>query len=241
MCYLTGSGAPSMNCTTGAALYTDSGNGNFYICTATNPWTLKGAAGAAGATGAAGQGYTWRGAYAGGTTYSAYDTVSYSGSSYVCILGSTGNLPTNGTYFALAASKGDTGASGSGTGTINSGTTGQVAAYTGAGITVGGVGPGTTAQVLHGNAAGQPRYGSVSMTADVTGTLPVVNGGTGLATQTAHALYVGNGTSAPTAVGLGTTTQVLHGNASADPAFGALVTADLPSGEGRIGRSVAVQ
>jgi hypothetical protein len=58
----------------------------------------------------------------------------------------------------------------------------------------------------------------------------VVNGGTGLATQTAHALYVGNGTSAPTAVGLGTTTQVLHGNASADPAFGALVTADLPSG-----------
>jgi hypothetical protein len=166
MCYLTGSGAPSMNCTTGAALYTDSGNGNFYICTATNTWTLKGAAGAAGATGAAGQGYTWRGAYAGGTTYSAYDTVSYSGSSYVCILGSTGNLPTNGTYFALAASKGDTGASGSGTGTINSGTTGQVAAYTGAGITVGGVGPGTTAQVLHGNAAGQPSYGSVSMTAE---------------------------------------------------------------------------
>lgn len=38
---------------------------------------------------------------------------------------------------------------------------------------------GTTTTVLHGNAAGAPTFGAVSLTADVTGTLPVGNGGTG--------------------------------------------------------------
>jgi len=38
---------------------------------------------------------------------------------------------------------------------------------------------GTTTTVLHGNAAGAPTFGAVSLTADVTGTLPVANGGTG--------------------------------------------------------------
>lgn len=39
---------------------------------------------------------------------------------------------------------------------------------------------GTTTTVLHGNAAGAPTFGAVSLTADVTGTLPVANGGTGV-------------------------------------------------------------
>ncbi len=39
---------------------------------------------------------------------------------------------------------------------------------------------GTTTTVLHGNAAGAPTFGAVSLTADVTGTLPVANGGTGI-------------------------------------------------------------
>lgn len=38
---------------------------------------------------------------------------------------------------------------------------------------------GTTTQVLHGNAAGAPTWGAVSLTADVSGVLPVANGGTG--------------------------------------------------------------
>lgn len=38
---------------------------------------------------------------------------------------------------------------------------------------------GTTTTVLHGNAAGLPTFGAVSLTADVSGTLPVANGGTG--------------------------------------------------------------
>ena len=37
---------------------------------------------------------------------------------------------------------------------------------------------GTTTTLLHGNAAGAPTFAAVSMTADVSGTLPLVNGGT---------------------------------------------------------------
>ena len=43
---------------------------------------------------------------------------------------------------------------------------------------------GTATQVLHGNAAGAPFFGAVSLTADVSGTLPVANGGTGVTTST---------------------------------------------------------
>lgn len=39
---------------------------------------------------------------------------------------------------------------------------------------------GTTTTVLHGNAAGAPTFGAVSLTADVSGTLPIGNGGTGI-------------------------------------------------------------
>jgi hypothetical protein len=44
-------------------------------------------------------------------------------------------------------------------------------------------GQGTTTTVLHGNAGGAPSFSAISLTADVTGTLPVANGGTGSATQ----------------------------------------------------------
>jgi hypothetical protein len=41
---------------------------------------------------------------------------------------------------------------------------------------------GTATTVLHGNAAGAPAYGAVGLTTDVTGVLPVANGGTALST-----------------------------------------------------------
>lgn len=41
---------------------------------------------------------------------------------------------------------------------------------------------GTTTTVLHGNAAGRPTYGAVALAADVSGLLPVANGGTGTGT-----------------------------------------------------------
>lgn len=40
---------------------------------------------------------------------------------------------------------------------------------------------GTSTKLLHGNAAGNPTWSAVSLAADVTGTLPVANGGTGIA------------------------------------------------------------
>lgn len=59
------------------------------------------------------------------------------------------------------------------------------------------------------------------------GTLAVARGGTGLATLTAHALYVGNGAVAPTALAVGATNTVLHGNTGANPSFSAVVEADI--------------
>jgi len=68
-----------------------------------------GATGDTGATGATGTSFTWLGAYNAGTSYVANDNVSYNGSSYICILASTGNLPTNATYWSLLAQKGTDG------------------------------------------------------------------------------------------------------------------------------------
>lgn len=54
----------------------------------------------------------------------------------------------------------------------------------GAGATPASLGSlGTTTTLLHGNAGGAPTFGAVSLTADVSGTLPVGNGGTGTATS----------------------------------------------------------
>ena len=53
--------------------------------------------------------FNWKGAYAGGTAYVVDDVVSYSGSSYICKLASTGNLPTNGTYWDQMSLKGTDG------------------------------------------------------------------------------------------------------------------------------------
>lgn len=85
---------------------------------AQGPAGADGAQGPAGADGDDGVSFIWRGAYAGGTAYVVNDAVSYNGSSYICKLSSTGNLPTNTTYWDLMALKGDTGASGEGTGDV---------------------------------------------------------------------------------------------------------------------------
>ena len=53
-----------------------------------------------------------KGTYNGATAYTVGDFVDYNGSSYACIANTTGNLPTNATYWALLASKGATGATG---------------------------------------------------------------------------------------------------------------------------------
>jgi hypothetical protein len=95
---------------------TASYNSGTYTLTLGIPTGATGATGSTGATGAQGpEGLNWLGAYAGGTSYVVDDAVSYNGSSYICKLASTGNLPTNTTYWDTLAEKG---ASGSGAGDV---------------------------------------------------------------------------------------------------------------------------
>ncbi len=68
------------------------------------PQGPQGENGTPGAQGA--KGNTWRGAYSGATAYVVDDVVSYLGSSYICILASTNNLPTDTTYWSLFATTG---------------------------------------------------------------------------------------------------------------------------------------
>lgn len=56
-------------------------------------------------------------------------------------------------------------------------------------------GAGTTVTVLHGNAAGAPTYGAVVLTTDVSGILPVANGGTATSTQFTAGSVIFAGTS----------------------------------------------
>ena len=57
-------------------------------------------------------GIQFDGDYSAGTEYTTGDVVTYEGSSYVAITGTTGNLPTNATYWQLMAAKGATGNNG---------------------------------------------------------------------------------------------------------------------------------
>jgi len=51
--------------------------------------------------------FNWKGPYNNSTTYAVDDVVSSGGSSYVCILASTGNAVSNGTYWQVLAEGGD--------------------------------------------------------------------------------------------------------------------------------------
>jgi hypothetical protein len=62
-----------------------------------------------GPAGPKGPGMVWHGSYNAGHDYNVGDGVGYLGSSYICKLASTGNLPTNGTYWDPIVLKGDPG------------------------------------------------------------------------------------------------------------------------------------
>ena len=53
--------------------------------------------------------FKWKGTYSGATAYTIDDVVEYNGSSFICISNSTGNLPTNATYFEQMSSAGTNG------------------------------------------------------------------------------------------------------------------------------------
>jgi hypothetical protein len=93
---------------------------------------------------------------------------------------------------------------------------------------------GTSTQVLHGNAAGAPTFGAVSLTADVSGTLPVANGGTGVTTSTGTgAVVLGTGPTITSGVYSGT----VGATGATTGAFTSLTasTSVLSSGTGGVG------
>ena len=95
--------------------------------------------------------FKWRGTYAGGTAYTVDDVVSYNGSSYICILASTGNLPTNATYFEQMSSAGTNGTNGTDLTTTLT-TQGDLVYRDGSGLQR--LGAGTSGQVLQTGGAG---------------------------------------------------------------------------------------
>ena len=101
--------------------------------------------------------FNWKGAYAGGTAYVVDDVVSYSGSSYICKLASTGNLPTDGTYWDQMSSAGTDGTDLTSTLT----TQGDILYRDGSGLQR--LGAGTAGQVLQtGGAGANVSWGTVS-------------------------------------------------------------------------------
>jgi hypothetical protein len=102
--------------------------------------------------------FNWQGAYAGGTAYAVDDVVSYNGSSYVCILASTGNLPTNATYFEQMSSAGTNGTNGTDLTTTLT-TQGDLVYRDGSGLQR--LGAGTAGQALiTGGAGANPTWGN---------------------------------------------------------------------------------
>ena len=133
-------------------------------------------------------------AYFNGTDYVKVSSTVSSTNVASITFGSTGLTPSTATTGAVTVA---------GTLANTNGGTGQSSAFTQYGITYASTttalattAAGTSTTVLHGNASGAPTFSAISLTADVSGTLPVANGGTGLTTLTAGYIPYGNGTSA---------------------------------------------
>lgn len=101
--------------------------------------------------------FNWKGAYNGSTAYAIDDVTEYNGSSYICILASTGNLPTNTTYFQPMATKGTDGTD---VGTTLT-TQGDILYRDGSGLQR--LAAGTNGQVLlTGGSGANPSWGTLS-------------------------------------------------------------------------------
>lgn len=104
----------------------------------------------------------------------------------------------------------------------------QIVLGGGAGTTPATLGSlGTTSTVLHGNASGAPTFGAVVLTTDVSGILPVANGGTGVNSLTSKYLLIGNGTSPVTLLAPSATSGIplVSQGSGSDPAYSTAVVA----------------
>lgn len=85
---------------------------------------------------------------------------------------------------------------------------------------------GTTNTVLLGNTGANPSWGQVDLTTDVTGILPVPNGGTGNSTLTDHGIMLGSGASPVTVLGVATDGQLPIGSTGVDPVLANITATD---------------
>jgi hypothetical protein len=101
--------------------------------------------------------FNWQGAYAGGTAYAVDDVVSYNGSSYICKLASTGNLPTDTTYWDQMSQKGTD------ADLLSIASTAQGDIYYNNGGAIARLGAGTSGQaLLTGGSGANPSWGTIS-------------------------------------------------------------------------------
>ncbi len=99
----------------------------------------------------------WRGAYNNATAYTPDDVVSSGGSSYICILASTGNAVSNATYWQQMSAAGTNGTDL----TSTLGTQGQIVYRDGSGLAA--LNAGTAGQVLQtGGTGANPSWGTLS-------------------------------------------------------------------------------
>ena len=102
--------------------------------------------------------FNWKGAFNNSTAYAVDDVVSSGGSSYVCILASTGNATSNGTYWEQMSSAGTNGTNGTDVGTTIT-TQGDILYRDGSGLQR--LGAGTSGQFLKTQGTGaNPVWGS---------------------------------------------------------------------------------
>ena len=104
--------------------------------------------------------FNWKGPYNNGTAYVVDDVVSSGGSSYVCILASTGNAVSNGTYWQIMSSAGT---NGNDADLLNIGSTAQGDLYYNSGSAIARLAAGTSGQFLKTQgASANPTWGDVS-------------------------------------------------------------------------------
>jgi hypothetical protein len=109
--------------------------------------------------------FKWKGTYNGATAYTIDDVVEYNGSSYICVSNSTGNLPTNATYFEQMSQAGTNGTDGTDLGTTLT-TQGDIVYRDASGLAR--LGAGTSGQALITNGTGaNPSWGDVSSGVDL--------------------------------------------------------------------------
>ena len=153
--------------------------------------------------------------------------------------GTTGLTPASATTGAVTVA---------GTLAVANGGTGQASALTQYGVVYGSTATamastaaGTTTTVLHGNASGAPSFGAVSLTADISGTLPVANGGTNITSYAVGDLIYASTTGVLSKLAdVATGNALISGGVGVAPSYGKIaltthVSGTLPVANGGTG------